>query len=90
MGHILDHQNLLRRCLSRSYAWDGRLTAVVGVRRALGEAAGAEVDEVEAVRVEIDDDVLVLDVAVNDPGTLHGHDRLDDVGEPLATGRRLS
>ena len=39
--------------------------------------------------VEVDDEVLVLDVAVHDAGALDRRQRVDHVGEPLATRGRL-
>jgi len=58
-------------------------TVVLGVGGPLDEAAGAEVDEVEALCVEVDDEVLVLDVSVYDPYLVHGDERVDNVAKPL-------
>ena len=70
--------------------WDGRPTIVVGVRRALEEAAGAEVDEIEPVGVEVDDEVFVFDVSMRDASVLYLDDRVYDVVEPPTTERRLA
>ena len=43
----------------------------------------------EALLVEVDDEVLVLDVAVYNAGLVDRHQRVDDVTEPLAARQRL-
>lgn len=60
------------------------LTIEVGVDAILEEGAGAEVDELERSRLEVDQDVLILDVAVDNAAFVHCLERLHDLGKEVA------
>ena len=60
------------------------LTVKVGVDSVLEVRAGSKVDELELVGLEVDQQVLVLDVPVDDPGRVARDDRLDDLAEEVA------
>ena len=75
----------------RSERWDGErehvtaclLTVKVGVDAVLQVGSRAKVDELELEGPEVDQEVLVLDVAVDDPLAVAGDHGLDHLPEEV-------
>ena len=61
-----------------------KLTIKIGVVRSLDVSAGSEIDELELERLQIDQQVFILDVPMDDALPMASHHRLDNLSEKVS------